>query len=154
VIFLSVGMIEQVVDELRVAGYDEDTPVAVVYRASWPDELIVRGTLADIAARVQAAEITHQALIIVSPALSPRAKESVPNSYLYGAALQQPERRNAPAIIALTRPGTETGRRLHRLLPGSWLYAPARFLELNRASCPTPSRSGRRCKGLSGSTTP
>ena len=129
VIFLSVGMIEQVVDELRVAGYDEDTPVAVVYRASWPDELIVRGTLADIAARVQAAEITHQALIIVSPALSPWAKESVPNSYLYGAALQQPERRNAPAIIALTRPGTETGRRLHRLLPGSWLYAPARFLE-------------------------
>ncbi|MGQ9890170.1 MAG: precorrin-4 C(11)-methyltransferase, partial [Aggregatilineales bacterium] len=68
-IFLSIGMIAEVVDALYAAGYLADTPVAVVFRASWPDEQIVRGILADIAERVRRAELTHQGLIIVSPAL-------------------------------------------------------------------------------------
>lgn len=127
VIFLSAGMTGCLVEELRAAGYAEDTPVAVVYRASWPDELIVRGTLADIAARVQAAEITHQALIIVSPALLSSGPKQ--DSHLYGAAFERPTRRDVPAIITLTRNGTKTGRRLQALLPGAVLYSPARFLE-------------------------
>ena len=87
VLFLSAGMIAQVVDELLAAGYGPDTPIAVVARASWPDELVVRGTLADIAGRSQAAEITHQALIIVSPALRLAARgATAPDSLLYGGA--------------------------------------------------------------------
>jgi precorrin-4 C11-methyltransferase len=129
VIFLSVGMIERVVDELYAAGYAAEMPVAVVYRASWPDELIVRSTLADVAAQVQAAEITHQALIIVSPALRCDAKQTAHASHLYGAALDTPERQDTVAIITLTRDGTETGRRLHAVLPGSVFCAPARFVE-------------------------
>lgn len=67
-IFLSVGMIEEVVKELQ-NGYPDDTPIVVAQRVSWPDEKIVRGTLADIASKVKAEKITKTALIIVSPAL-------------------------------------------------------------------------------------
>ena len=136
VIFLSVGMIEWVVDELYAVGYGAEMPVAVVYRASWPDELIVRGTLADIAAQVQAAGITHQALIVVSPALRCDTKQTARASHLYGAALDTPERQDTVAIITLTRGSTETGRRLHAVLPGSVLYAPARFVEPGRDEQP------------------
>ncbi|MFQ5465247.1 MAG: precorrin-4 C(11)-methyltransferase [Thermodesulfobacteriota bacterium] len=68
-IFLSVGMIEKVTEGLS-AGYGPETPVAVVYRASWKDELVVRGTLSDIAGRVREAGITRHAMIIVGPALA------------------------------------------------------------------------------------
>lgn len=67
-IFLSVGMIDKVVRELS-EGYSSDTPVAVVYRVTWEDELTVEGTLADIAEKVKEAGITRQAMIIVGPAL-------------------------------------------------------------------------------------
>lgn len=68
-IFLSVGMMEKVVADLLAGGYAPDTAVAVVEKASWPDERIVRGTLADIAARVQVAGIRKTAMIVVGPAL-------------------------------------------------------------------------------------
>ncbi len=48
-----------------------DMPVAVVYRASWPDQKILRGTLEDIRAKVKAAGITRTALIIVGRILAP-----------------------------------------------------------------------------------
>ncbi len=67
-IFLSVHMIENLVGELKV-GYAEDTPVAVVERASWPDERIVRGTLSDIAAKVKEAGIDRTAMIVVGGVL-------------------------------------------------------------------------------------
>ena len=64
VIFLSVGRIAELADRLKTA-YPATTPVAVVYKASWPDETIVTGTLADIAEKVQAAGITKTALVTV-----------------------------------------------------------------------------------------
>lgn len=64
VIFLSVGQIEKLCERLK-AGYPEQTPVAVVYKASWEDERQVTGTLADIAGKVQAAGITKTALVLV-----------------------------------------------------------------------------------------
>ncbi len=63
-IFLSVGMIDSLVKELR-QGYPADTPVMVVQKASWPDEVIVRGTLEDIAQRVVKAGIGKTAMIVV-----------------------------------------------------------------------------------------
>ncbi|MGC8782345.1 MAG: precorrin-4 C(11)-methyltransferase, partial [Anaerolineae bacterium] len=128
-IFLSTGMIAEVVDALLAAGYAADTPVAVVFRASWPDERVVRGTLADIAERLRAAEITHQGLIIVSPALRHAANKAQTTSHLYGAAQEPVERAATIAIISLTRKGTATGRRLQQALPGSVFYAPRRFLD-------------------------
>lgn len=63
VLFLSVGMLETLCRELIAGGYPEQTPAAVVYKASWPDEKIVRGTLATLPAL--AAEIKKTALVVV-----------------------------------------------------------------------------------------
>lgn len=67
-IFLSVNMIEKVVSGI-VPHYGSDTPAAVVYRASWPDEQVIEGTLGDIAGRVREAGITRSALVIVGHVL-------------------------------------------------------------------------------------
>jgi len=83
VIYLSVGMIEEVVAELLQGAYRAATAVAVVARASWQDEQIIEGTLADIAGKVKAAGIGKQALIIVGDVLKARS-EGVPElSKLY-----------------------------------------------------------------------
>ena len=72
VIFLSVGRIAELAERLKTA-YPETTPVAVVYKASWPDETIVTGTLADIAEKVQAAGITKTALVTIGDFLGDNA---------------------------------------------------------------------------------
>lgn len=64
IIFLSVGMIEQLVDKLK-AGYTLDTPIAVVYKASWPEQKIVLGTLENIADKVKEEGIKKTALVVV-----------------------------------------------------------------------------------------
>ena len=69
-IFLGVGMIDDVVEELLV-GYDESTPVAVVKKATWPDQKIIKGTLKDIARKVKDANITKTSMIIVGDVLEP-----------------------------------------------------------------------------------
>ncbi len=75
-LFLSIGQIEQVAKTLATA-YGRNCPARVVYRASWPDEKIVRGTLADIAGKVQAQGIERTAMVIVGHALArPLSKAS------------------------------------------------------------------------------
>jgi precorrin-4/cobalt-precorrin-4 C11-methyltransferase len=69
VIYLSVQLMEAVVESL-LPHYGPHTPVAVVYRASWPEEKVIRGELASIAGQVREAGITRQALILVGPALA------------------------------------------------------------------------------------
>ena len=69
-IFLSVGMIEDVVADLLDGGYPEDTPVAIVEKVSWPDEKQIHGTLATIAAQVKEAGIKKTALIAVGKVLA------------------------------------------------------------------------------------
>lgn len=63
-IFLSVGMMDEVVSEL-LHGYPEDTPVAVVEKVTWPEERIIRGTLKDITEKVKDAGIEKTAVIAV-----------------------------------------------------------------------------------------
>jgi len=83
VIFLSVGMMDKVVEELRLGGYDDSTPVTVVEKASWPDERVVSGTLADIAGRVADSGITKTALIYVGRAVAAGASRVGAESKLY-----------------------------------------------------------------------
>jgi len=71
-IFLGVHAIRKVVDKLRLGGYPEDTPVAVVYKASWPEEEIVKGTLRDIAEKVEGENIKSTALILVGDVIEPK----------------------------------------------------------------------------------
>lgn len=68
VIFLSVQNIDKVVKQL-LCGYNSNTPVAIVSKASWPDERIIKGTLCDIARKVRQADIKRQALIFVGDVL-------------------------------------------------------------------------------------
>jgi len=70
VLFLSIAHLTRVIKELIAGGYAPETPAAVVYRVSWPDEAVIRGTLADIRAQVRAAKWSRQALILVGPALA------------------------------------------------------------------------------------
>jgi precorrin-4/cobalt-precorrin-4 C11-methyltransferase len=82
VLHLAVQRIEAVVAEL-IPAYGEDCPVAVVARASRPDELIVRGSLGEIADQVQAAGIKRTAVIVVGAALT---AAQFPDSHLYSTA--------------------------------------------------------------------
>jgi len=85
VIYLSVGMVEQVVEQLLSGAYTTETPAAVVCRASWENEQIIQCTLADIAAKVRAAGIDRQALIIVGDVLAARREGLKAKSLLYDA---------------------------------------------------------------------
>lgn len=67
-IFLSVQLIDKVVEELLEGGYSADTPVVVAQRVTWHDEKVVQGTLTDIGEKVKSEKINKTALIIISPA--------------------------------------------------------------------------------------
>jgi precorrin-4/cobalt-precorrin-4 C11-methyltransferase len=77
--YLSVHLIGEVVNELLKEGgggvYTEKTPAAVVYRATWEDEKIIKGTLGDIVKRTKEAKIIKTALIIVGEAIAPAKYE-------------------------------------------------------------------------------
>jgi precorrin-4/cobalt-precorrin-4 C11-methyltransferase len=74
-IFLSAAMMGKVVRDLLDAGYPPQTPCCVVYKVSWPDEKVVRGTLSDIGRKVRAARFTRQAIILVGAAFGERTAE-------------------------------------------------------------------------------
>ncbi|MEV6524025.1 precorrin-4 C(11)-methyltransferase [Longispora sp. NPDC051575] len=82
VLHLAVQRLRELVDEL-VPNYGADCPVAVVARASRADELIVRGTLADIAGQVEAAGIVRTAVVVVGRVLT---AGEFPDSHLYSVA--------------------------------------------------------------------
>ncbi len=88
-IFLSVASIEAVVAELLEGGFRADTPAAVVYRASWEDEKIIRAQLGDLADRVKSAGIGKQALILVGNFLEKSAER---RSRLYDKDFQNERR--------------------------------------------------------------
>jgi precorrin-4/cobalt-precorrin-4 C11-methyltransferase len=68
-IHLGIRALREIERQL-IPYYGEDCPVVVAYRASWPDELYLRGTLKDIREKVRAEKITRTALILVGPALA------------------------------------------------------------------------------------
>ncbi|SDY04064.1 precorrin-4 C11-methyltransferase [Geodermatophilus africanus] len=79
VLHLAVQRIGELAPQLA-AHYGDDGPVAVVARASRDDELVLRGTLADIAGQVEAAGVRRTAVVIVGPVL---AAAEFPDSHLY-----------------------------------------------------------------------
>jgi len=98
VLFLSTQMIHKVVEALS-EGYPPDTPVAVVYRATWPDQQVVRGRLDDIVEKTRAAGIKMTALIVVGRVLDQMAiaPEAFRHSKLYDPAFSHGFRRGARA---------------------------------------------------------
>jgi precorrin-4/cobalt-precorrin-4 C11-methyltransferase len=74
--YLSVHLIEEVVNEILKSGvYTGKTPAMVVYRATWEDEKIIKGSLEDIAKKTKEAKIIKTALIIVGEAIAPSKYE-------------------------------------------------------------------------------
>ena len=69
-IFLGIHAIEEVVEDL-LTHYPKDTPVAVVKKASWSDQIVIKGTLDDISFKVKNAGIKKTAIIIVGKVLDP-----------------------------------------------------------------------------------
>ena len=84
-IHLSIHVLDKVVAEL-LPFYGADCPAAIVYRASWPDERIIRGTLATVAADVAKQPIERTALILVGKVLAAR---DFRDSALYDAGYQR-----------------------------------------------------------------
>jgi precorrin-4/cobalt-precorrin-4 C11-methyltransferase len=80
VLHLAAAQIDAVVPQLLAGGYRPETPAAVVAFASWPQQHVLRGTLADIAQQMHDAEITRTAIIVVGDVL---AAEGFTDSYLY-----------------------------------------------------------------------
>ena len=135
-IFLSVPHIEKVVQQL-MTSYSPDIPVAVVYRASWPDEKIVRGTLATIAEKVRSAGIKRQALILVGKVLD--SGISGLRSKLYHEGFthgfrKASNKKGGCAIITLTKSGAELGMQLKNRLSHACLYVPEK-LGIKRKGC-------------------
>ena len=83
-IYLSITLLHVVQNALRAADWNEDAPILVVQKASWPgQEKIVRGTLADIKQKCQAEKIGSQAMIVASPTLGAAKWEDLARSKLY-----------------------------------------------------------------------
>lgn len=95
VIFLSVGQIRELCRRLKKGGYGSDTPAAVVYKASWKDEIVIQGTLCDLAEKVEAAGIRKTALVVVGEFLG----DSFEMSKLYDPCFSHEYRKGADGSL-------------------------------------------------------
>ena len=78
VLFLSAGMLEEVQGQLLAGGaYREDTPAAIVYKASWPEEAVYRCTVGTLAETAQAHQVQRTALILVGDFLGEDYRRSL-----------------------------------------------------------------------------
>jgi precorrin-4 C11-methyltransferase len=129
-IFLSVAHIEKVVEQLRT-GYPPDTPIAVIYRASWPDEKVVRGTLKTITSKVHKAGIKRQALIMVGSALGNTGDKIRSKLYhegfAHGYRKDLKGRKKPLALITLTKSGAQLGTELKKKIPAAHLFVPRKL---------------------------
>ncbi|VFM97212.1 MAG: precorrin-4 C11-methyltransferase [Candidatus Kentron sp. G] len=84
-LFLSITLLDKIRRKLLAAGWRDDAEILVVHKASWPEEKIVRGILADIEEKCRAEGIDSQAMIIASPTLGARRWPALAKSKLYDA---------------------------------------------------------------------
>jgi precorrin-4/cobalt-precorrin-4 C11-methyltransferase len=104
-LFLSAGHAQLLQGELLAGGYPPQTPCAIVYRASWPDEVVIRTTVAQLASQLRKARIHKTALILVGPALGTSAARSDLYHPQYGHEFRKPAsrpRRGPRAVAAGT----------------------------------------------------
>ncbi len=82
-IYLGTHAIPETMDRLLEDGIDPETPVAVVYHASWPDEDVIEGTVATIGEAVEAAGYRASAMVLIGGAARGASEEGYERSYLY-----------------------------------------------------------------------
>ena len=73
--YLSVHLLPKIVKEAIAGGYKKSTPVAVVYRASWPDQKIITGTLETIAQKIKDEKISRTSIVIIGDVVKPKSYE-------------------------------------------------------------------------------
>ena len=118
VFYLSAGHFKELTRELQEeGGLAPDTPCAIVCRASWEDERILRGTLADIADQAEAAGIQRQALLLVGEALGdPSATKSLlyadSFSHGYRNTLEDEAFTGSVAVLAYSEKGRTKAREI------------------------------------------
>lgn len=83
VLFLSTGLLEELSGELIAGGYKEDTPAAIVYKASWPEEAVYRCTVGTLAATAREKGVARTALIVVGRVLDTGKDSGYERSRLY-----------------------------------------------------------------------
>ena len=91
-IFLSAARPRLLQEELLEGGYASDTPCAVVYRASWPDEQVIECRLDELANRIREAGFTRQALVLVGPGLAAGGTRSHLYSPAFSHSFRKAER--------------------------------------------------------------
>jgi precorrin-4/cobalt-precorrin-4 C11-methyltransferase len=92
VIFLSAARPRLLQEELLEGGYAPDTPCAVVYKASWPDEQVIECRLDQLADRIREAGFTRQALVLVGPGLEAAGTRSHLYSPAFSHSFRKAER--------------------------------------------------------------
>lgn len=75
IFYLSIHLLSKLVKEAIEGGYKKTTPVAVVYKASWKDQKIIKGTLGGIVKKVKDEKITRTAIVIISDVIDPETYE-------------------------------------------------------------------------------
>ena len=75
IFYLSVHLVSNLAKEAIAGGYKKTTPVAVVYKASWTDQKIIKGMLEDIAKKVREEKITRTAIVIIGDVVDPQSYE-------------------------------------------------------------------------------
>jgi precorrin-4/cobalt-precorrin-4 C11-methyltransferase len=96
VIFLGVQQIQRVCEELTDGGYPRNTPVAVLYRVTWPEEKTIRGTIDNIADKVERSKISKMAIVIVGGIL---AEDGYDQSKLYDPLFTHGYRKGAQVNV-------------------------------------------------------
>ena len=101
-VFLSAARPVELQRELLAAGsgYGQDTPAAIVVRASWPDERVVTTTVDGLAAKLDSLSATRTVLVLVGPAL----RGAAPRSHLYAPQFAHQFRRRSRAGSTVGRP--------------------------------------------------
>jgi precorrin-4 C11-methyltransferase len=91
-IFLSAARPRLLQEDLLEGGYASDTPCAVVYKASWPDEQVIECRLDELADRIREAGFTRQALVLVGPGLEAAGTRSHLYSPAFSHSFRKAER--------------------------------------------------------------
>lgn len=149
-IFLSAAGVRDVQRELLAGGLSGDTPAAVAYRVSWPDQLLERTTVAGLVEVVKRHGLRRHTLLLVGEALGSTDRRS----RLYDPGHAHIFRRRRPprflpglaelALLAVTRPGLGLARRLQRASGDVELFVPAALAGPDAVPCsavPTTARA-------------
>lgn len=98
-VFLSAGMLKEMEQNLLEAGYEKDTPAAIVYKATWPEERAFRCTVSTLAETAREADIKNTAMILIGDVLGSRRQNGYAKSKLYDKTFTTGYRRGVTAQI-------------------------------------------------------